>query len=341
MEPIQLGALTVYPFGLFIAVLLVPFFFLSARNMKRSGLEKGTASWFALLAVPLCFILSRLGYCIFFIDQIIGYEDYGMIFRVTEGGCLLWGAIAGALLSAKFAGKITRQSGSVISDSMIVPACLMIVAIRLLCGLLFRDIGIGMGIDYWFDPEETDFASRYSIWMLEDYSFFERFPFTVPNYYDISCWAIFVLQAVWAAVTGLLVFRVKAAPGGKTARFLILFSCGSIALEGMLWGGEIMQLPWLRFVKANQLICAAVLLAVLIVCLRRIGPGNWKKPALIMIPQFLIAIGIIIVMEFAAFEKKIVMIEWLPADACHLIEILSCLWIALAFRPVWKKAYCK
>ena len=29
MEPIQLGALTVYPFGIFFAVLLVPFFMLT------------------------------------------------------------------------------------------------------------------------------------------------------------------------------------------------------------------------------------------------------------------------------------------------------------------------
>jgi ABC-type polysaccharide/polyol phosphate export permease len=53
----------------------------------------------------------------------------------------------------------------------------------------------------------------------------------------------------------------------------------------------------------------------------------------------LIAIGIIILLEFAAFEKKIPEIEWLPADACHLLMALACLWIALALRPLWKKAY--
>lgn len=342
MEPIELGALTIYPFGLFIAVLLVPFFFFTARNMNRTGLKKETASWFALLAIPFCFVLSRLGYSLFAIDQMIGYEDFGMAFRVTEGGFLLWGTIAGALFAAKLTGKITGQSGAAVSDSMIVPACLMIAAIRLLCGLLFRDIGIGMGLDYWFDPEETDFAARFSVFRPEDYSFFERFPFAVQDYYDVWCWAVFVLQALWACVTALLVFRTKAAPGGRTARFLLLFSCGSIILESMLFAGESIRVPWLRVVKGNQLLCAAALLGVLVACLRRIGPERWKKPALILIPQLLCAVGIIIVMEFAAFEKKVTFLDinMIPTDICHLIEILAGLWIVLAFRPVWKKAYC-
>jgi hypothetical protein len=148
-----------------------------------------------------------------------------------------------------------------------------------------------------------------------------------------------VLQALWACAVGLLICRTDAVPGGKTSRFLILFSCGSIALESMLFGGETIRLPMLRVVKGNLLLCAAVLLAVLIVCLYRIGPEKWKKPALIFIPQLLAAVGIIIVLEFASFEKKVAFIQWMPADVCHLIEILACTWIALAFRPVWRKAY--
>ena len=339
MEPIQLGPLKIWPFGLFFAAMLVPFFAGVAYLMRKKGLKQETASWFALLAVPLCFFLARLGFCLFAIDQIIGTTDYGMFFRFTDGGYLLWGAIAGMLLAARFAGKITKQSGAAIADSMIIPACLLILAVRLLCGLLFKGFGIGLPLDYWFDPDETDFAFRYSVWPLEDYSFFERFPFAAPSYYDVWSWAVFILQAIWAGITGFLVSRPKSAPGGMTVRFMILFSCGSIVLESMLFGGEIVHLPWLGFVKANQILCAVALLAVLIVCLRRIPVEARRRTALTVFPQFLAAVGIIIAMEFAAFEKKLPVIEWLPADACHLIMALACLWIALAFRPVWKKAY--
>ena len=215
----------------------------------------------------------------------------------------------------------------------------MIIAIRLLCGLLFEDMGIGFRLDNWFDPEETDYAFRVSLWPLEDWSFFERFPFAVENYYGDWCWAVFVLQALWAGVTALLVRRPKAAPGGRTARFIILFSCGSIVLESMLHGGEMVHLPWLGFVKANQILCAAALLAVAVICLRRLEKGSRRRPAIILFAQFLAAIGLIIVLEFTTFEKKIEMIEWLTADACHLIMISLCAWIALAFRSLWKKAY--
>ena len=339
MEPVQLGPLKLQPFGLIFIALLIPFFVLCALQMKKNGLKKETASWFALLAIPLCFLLSRLGFCVMIMDHIIGADDPGMIFRTWEGGFLLWGAIGGLLLAAKLSGKITRQSGAVIADSSVIPACLMIVAIRLLCGLLFEDMGIGFRLDNWFDPEETDFAFRVSLWPLEDWSFFERFPFAVENYYGDWCWAVFVLQALWAGITALLVGRPKAAPGGKAARFIILFSCGSIVLESMLHSGEIVHLPWLGFVKANQILCAAALLAVAVVCLRRLEKGSRLRPAVILFAQFLAAIGVIIVLEFTTFEKKIEMIEWLPADACHLIMIGLCVWIALAFRSLWKKAY--
>ena len=317
MEPVQLGPLKLQPFGLIFIALLIPFFVLCALQMKKNGLKKETASWFALLAVPLCFLLSRLGFCFLIIDHIIGADDFGMVFRTWEGGFLLWGAIGGLLLAAKLSGKITRQSGAVIADSAVIPACLMIVAIRLLCGLLFEDMGIGFRLDNWFDPEETDFAFRVSLWPLEDWSFFERFPFAVENYYGDWCWAVFVLQALWAGITALLVSRPKAAPGGKAARFIILFSCGSIVLESMLHSGEIVHLPWLGFVKANQILCAAALLAVAVVCLRRLEKGSRLRPAVILFAQFLAAIGVIIVLEFTTFEKKIEMIEWLPADACR------------------------
>ena len=339
MEPIQLGALTIYPFGLFFAILLIPFFILMTVRMRKSGLKAETASWFAVMAIPLCFVLSRLGFCILNVDILFGYDDPGMAFRPWEGGFLLWGAISGILLAALLTGKITKQSGAAIADAAVIPMCLMIAAIRLLSGLLFDNIGIGCNLPQWFDPEETDMAYRISLWPLEDWSFFERFPFAKQNYYGIWCWAVYVPQALWAAVTAWLVRRPKAAPGGRTVRFVILFSCGSIVLESMLYGGEFYRIPWLAFVKANQILCAVALLAAAIVCLRRLEKGSRMKAAVILFVQFLAAIGLIIVLEFTTFEKKIAAIEWLTADACHLIMAGLCVWIALAFRTVWKKAY--
>ena len=339
MEPIRAGALTIWPFGLFVAVLLLPFFLAVSRGMRKRGLAPGTASWFALLAVPLCFVLSRLGFCLFAVDQITGSGDFGFIFRVRNGGFLLWGAVAGLLLCTKLAGKITGESGALIADAAVVPACLMIAAVRLLCGLLFEDIGIGFQLDAWFDPEETDYAYRFSLFPLEDWSFFERFPFSVEDYYGSRCWAVFVLQALSAALIAVPLSRSEYAPGGRTLRFIVLYACVSLSTEAMLIGGEIVYLPWLAFVKANEVLCAAALLVSAFICLHRLAPPRRLPAALLFFPQLLASFGIIAAMEFAAFEKKLTVIEWLPADACHLITGLACLWIALAFRPLCRRAY--
>jgi hypothetical protein len=32
-------------------------------------------------------------------------------------------------------------------------------------------------------------------------------------------------------------------------------------------------------------------------------------------------------------------IAWLTADGCHLLVLLACVGMFLAFRPLWKKAY--
>ena len=116
MEPIRLGFLTLYPFGLLMALPAAGALALTALHIRKAGLKNETAGWFALLAVPLCFVLARLGFCVFVIDQMLGNEDFGMIFRVGDGGFLLWGAIGGGLLAAWLTGKITKQpAGRIIS----------------------------------------------------------------------------------------------------------------------------------------------------------------------------------------------------------------------------------
>ena len=343
MEPIKLGSLTLYPFGLLLAPLALGALALIAHSMKKAGLKKGTASWFALLAVPLCFAVSHLGYCVFIVDQMIGNEDFGMLVRVREGGFLLWGAIAGGLLAAMITGRITGQPIGRITDNTILAACLLIAAGRIICGLVFKDQGIGMPLEDWFntdwlDPEEADYTNRFSLFALEDYSFFERFPFAVLNYYGEWCWAVFVAEALWACAIAVITARCRAKDGGRTALFLILYSCGQIVLEAML-RGEVLHLPWLGFVRANQVLCAIALVAVICVSLKRLKKEERGKAALVCFAQVIPAIGIVVAMEFAALEKKISMIEAWPADVCFLIMGLACLWMGLAAHAVWKKAY--
>ena len=343
MEPIRLGPLTLYPFGLLMLLPALGALLLAARSMGRAGLKKETAGWFALLAVPVCFVLARLGFCLFVVDQMMGNDDFGMIFRIGEGGFLLWSALGGGMLAAWMAGKATGQKAGRIMDSAVVAACLLIAAGRVICGLIFKDQGIGFTLEEWFntewlDPEEAEFANRFSLFALEDYSFFERLPFAVQNYYDEWCWAIFVPEALWACAMAWITSRCRRAEGGRTVLFLILYSCGQIVLEATL-RGEVLHLPWLGFVRANQVLCAIALVAVIIVCLKRLAKAERGREALRCFAQVIPAMGIVTAMEFAAFEKKISLIQGWPADVCHVLGGLACLWMGLAAARVWKKAF--
>ena len=252
MEPLRIGGFTVYPFGGLMALCAVAAFMCIAFSMKKKGLSRGTASWFAVLSVPLCFIFARLLYCLSMLDQIIGYDDYGMVFRFSEGGFMLWGAIVGGIIAAILTARITRQSAWTILDSSVVSACLLIAAGRLICGLSMKDVGTGMGLSDWFNTEWVDDPemNRFSLFALEDYRFFERLPFAVKNFYDEWCWAVFVPECLWALITAVCVYRYKAEHGGKTLLFITMYSCGQILLESMLHG-EVVYLPWLGFVKCN------------------------------------------------------------------------------------------
>lgn len=334
MEPFRL-TLTIYPLGALLALCAVPCLVLTAYGMNRRCLKAGTAGWFALLCVPLAFLLARLGYCLMQLDLLI--DDWGMLLRVTDGGFLLWGALAGGLLAAWITGRITGQKSGGIADSAVIPALLLIIVGRVACGFLFKDTGIGLDLESWFAPEETDPALRYSLFAPENYSFFERFPFAVKNYYDEWSWAVFVPEALWAAGIILILWRMKEPrPGGRTTLFLLLYAAGQVVLEALL-RGEVLHLPWLNFVRANQILCGIAIVAVWAVCLHGSGVKTWK--ALAALAQVIAAMGIVVAMEFAAFEKKISFLETVPADVCHLIMLAACAWIVLAILPLWKRKY--
>ena len=331
------GPIEIYPFGLGIAILAIPAFIWMKRNMANAGLASGTDSILAILLVTLSFIFSRLGYCLFIIDEILGLGDPGLIFQVREGGQLLFGAIVGALIASWITSMITKQSFGRITDTVIGPACLMIISGRILGGI-FVEHGLGLDLPAWFSPEETDFNYRMSVWALENYSFFEHFPFAVKNYYGEWCWAIFNLEAVYAVFMYYVIKRTHARDGGKTTKFFLLYACGQVVWEAML-RGDVLHLPYLGFVRANQILCALVVCAILLYCLQSYPKGERRKPGFMAFFQVVGGILIVVAMEFAAFEKKITAIAWIPADICHLIMAFGCLWMYHAVIPLWNHRF--
>ena len=74
-------------------------------------------------------------------------------------------------------------------------------------------------------------------------------------------------------------------------------------------------------------------------CLKKLDKTERGKAALVCFAQVIPAVLIVVAMEFAAFEKKITLIQSWPADVCHLLAGLACLWMGMAAGHVWQRVY--
>lgn len=335
MKELQVFGLTVYPFGLALGALSLIALVWSTRVMEKQEINKSAISAFPIAGATWGFAMSRLIYCLCIIDLII--SDFGQIFRFHEGGMSFYGALLGIVIAALLIGRATKESTGKILDSIIVPACILIVAMRLIGGFFVQQ-GVGMNLESWFDPEETDMAYRYSLFRPESWSFFERFPFSIAID-GIWYWAVFVLEAFSTLVIGIVASRMRnMEPGGKACAFVALLSGVQIILEAMK-RKNVLYLPYLGFVKANLVFGLIAILCVFIVAVRKIECA--KKTGQIIRGILLIAVGALIVttMEFAAFEKKITLIASVPADVCHVIMCIGCALMLIGVMPAVKKGF--
>lgn len=93
MTAFQVGSLPVYVYGGLVALAALAALFLMIYTGKKQGLSEGTVSWFAVLAVPLVFLMARAGYCLANIKWVME-RGLGFFFRFTSGGYLLYGGMA-------------------------------------------------------------------------------------------------------------------------------------------------------------------------------------------------------------------------------------------------------
>ena len=337
MENWIIGGVTLYPYGAAIAAGALIALAVYAALLRRKGLGH-CAGWFAVLAVPLGFLSARLMYCLMKLDMMLGSEGFGLFLSFTGGGYNLFGALIGIIIALKLTSRITKTPISTLADSLIWPMIVFVIVVRIV-GAAYGQ-GLGMNLDSWFDFEEEDPAYRYSLFRPEFYSFWQRLPFAVMNEYETWHWAIFVPEILSAIAIGWFVSRIEKRPDGAKAMLaLICFSAFQILWEGML-RGDVLYMPFsLGFVRANQMIALFFLLGALAYCVHKLPQGQRGRAFGSAFWRMFIGALFVIAMEFAAFEKKITLIAWMPADVCHILMAFGCLIMAWAVYPVWKRAY--
>lgn len=96
---LEIGPLTIYWYGVIIAIAVALGFWLAVKETQRHGLEKDLIIDFVVYAVPIAIVSARIYYVIF------EWESYAngplwRLFAVWEGGIAIHGAILGGMLTA-------------------------------------------------------------------------------------------------------------------------------------------------------------------------------------------------------------------------------------------------
>ena len=312
MSTIQAGSITIYSYGLALAAGALISLLLMQWKSGRGGLKPGTVSWFAILALPLAVAGGRLLYFLvslpWFIDRGIG-----TFFNFTEGGYMLYGAMAGTALAAWAAGRITRQGTGRILDAAAAPFALFTAFAR--GAEYFAGIGLGEYIEEWFDP-----MYGRSMIELEDSAFFQRFPFGVLDADEYWRFPVFLLEAVAALVFFVILLRCRTRKEGtKALLFLAMYAGMQTFLESIRID---LELRW-GFVKINQLLVLPVMALITLTCVRR------TPKALRSVRRFsgpvggiLLCCGVIMAMEFA-LEDKIGFLVWMRMDLCWMVMLAA------------------
>lgn len=325
MLSFSLGGVTLYAYGLALALSAAVCLCWGSVQARRTGLKAGTLSWFALLALPLGVLCARLAYCLIrwgWFQQ----KGWSWFFRFHEGGFVLYGALAGAWLAAVLTARLTRQSAARLLDAVAAPAALMIALSRLAEGL--ADEGYGWDMETWF----TD--SGMSLFPMEDP--YGLFFFPLGHYradWDTWYWAVYVLEALLAVGICVVVYRSRPVrEGDRAALLVLLYAAGQILCESMRQDSV---LRW-GFVRVSQVLSAIAAAGVLLYWCLRARPGSGRA-MLMSWAGTLCCMLLVIAMEFGV-EKKIVFLEWMPVSACYLVMALACAGLVACILPMRRRA---
>lgn len=320
----HLPAIHIYPYGLAVATAAALCLALTGRAMAHRSLMRDTLTTFALWGIPLCFLCARLLYCLICLD---GFSRDGIayFFSFTQGGYTLWGAVFGGALAIGIAARKTGQDARAIADALAAPAALMVALCRLAEGLVGQ--GYGWYVEDWFDP-----SSGMSLFHPQELDAFLRFPFAVQDMYGEWCFAIFMLEALFALMIFFLLRRAASHAPGETAQtFLLLLASSQILFESLRQDAVLR----FGFVRINQVLSAVVVVSLLACGCLRLAANGRKAPILPAVLGTALCIGVAIAMEFA-LEKKIVLLEWMPMDVCYAMTALACIGLAAIVRTVLK-----
>ena len=267
------------------AALLSLLLFLVTGSKKLKG---DSAFYLAALTLPLALLGARLFYVAArypnWYNMVIEEEGLLAIFKFTEGGYALWGAVGGAALAAVIVARGTKQKTGAVLDAMAAPAALMIA----LCRFAEYFSGEGKGVEL-----ENEALCFFPLAVYDDF---------------LEVWnlSVFLFEGIAALVIMALVLRYKGKRAGdKATLFIILYSATQVLLESLRRDNF---LRWF-LVRVSQLTAVIVMGVMIIVCLIRwkqqIGKPAFPKHSVLLFVLFLLVTGVCVAIEFGVDKSTI------------------------------------
>ena len=198
----------------------------------------------AVFCIPAAFVGARLLFCLvrfgfFFVE--LGPLS---VLNTRTSGFLLYGAVLGAMLAAA---AVARHDGVRVAtalDDLAAPGMLAILICRLAEGTT------GEGVGAWVENE--------ALW---------RFPIAVQNEFGEWQYAVFMLEALIAAVLLIVLLTRRYAPGERIMTALLLYACCQVVCESLRMDSCLK----IGFVRVSQVISAVVILGVTVLRAQRAG----------------------------------------------------------------------
>ena len=222
----------------------------------------------ALVGARLLFCLVRFGF--FFVE--LGPLS---VLNTRMGGFLLYGAVFGAMLAAAAVAHHDGVSVVTALDDLAAPGMLAVLICRLAEGTT------GEGVGAWVDSE--------ALW---------RFSIAVQNEFGEWQFAVFMLEALIAAVLLAVLLARRYAPGERIMTALLLYACCQVVCESL----RMDSCPRVGFVRVSQVISAVVILAVTLIRALRAGG---RRQAVIRAVVMLACAGVVGGIEWALDKTPI------------------------------------
>ncbi|OZU89216.1 prolipoprotein diacylglyceryl transferase [Virgibacillus indicus] len=214
---LEIGPLTIYWYGVIIAIGAALGLWLAIKEAERLGLDKDLLVDFMVYAVPIAIVFARIYYVIFEWER---YADgpFWRVFAVWEGGIAIHGAIIGGVLTAIVFCKVKKISFWQLAD-IVAPSLIL-----------------GQAIGRWgnFINQEAHGGQ-----LLDGSFIYEILPELIINQMTINGMTYhptFLYESMWnIIILVLLLLLRKSNPlrGEVFLTYLMGYSIGRFFIEGM------------------------------------------------------------------------------------------------------------